>query len=244
MKVLILFCIAFFFPLHGFAKLCFIHIAKTGGTTMHALLQQHFGEGNIYPYRGIREIYPYKGVNESVTILEAISGLSDRPLSSQSIISGHFPLWWLQKKGLDPSTFCFTILRDPIERVLSQYFFKIKVEYPYFKYPEQSPLDIFPNVMCRMLCSDPRLNGQELLENALQNLENLDFIIFADDFEGGSRRLFTKMNSEHKGMIPKLNETSRGFAFTEEMIQQIREMNAWDLKLYEYATTHLRKKSY
>ncbi len=229
-----LLCLLFFSPLNGFAQMCYIHISKTAGTTMHTMLLEHFGAANIYSCRGI---------GESGIIVDKTISLPEIPIPAPSIISGHFPLWWLQKTGLAQSSFCFTILREPIERVISHYFFKLKFGYLSLGLPVHSPLDVVPNLMCRMLTSDPTLTGEELLENAIHNLENLDFIVFLDDFEGGIRRLFRKIGSEHKGNIPKLNETIRGVEFDRETLNKIAESNELDVRVYDYATRFLRHKS-
>lgn len=222
-----------FFPLALFGNLCFIHISKTAGTTMHALLQQHFGQSAIYPYRGIGESGIL--VNQNAAPLEM-------PLSFQTVVSGHFPLWWLRDNNL--ASFCFTILRDPIERVISHYFFKVQYGYPSLGLPVHSPLDVVPNLMCRMLASDLTLDGDALLEDAIQNLAHLDFIIFFDDFEGGVKRLFRKLGIAHQGNIPRLNKTKRGEELDVSIIEEVRKKNALDIKLYRYALNCLRNKSY
>jgi hypothetical protein len=201
---------------------------------MHALLQQHFDASVIYPHRGI---------GESGIIVDKAAPLPEMPLPSHSVISGHFPFWWLKEKGLT-SDFCFTVLRDPVERVISHYFFKLKNGYPSLGRPVHSPLDVVPNLMCRMLSSDPALEGEALFKSAIYNLERLDFIVFLDDFEGGARRLFKKMGFEHKGEIPKLNQTARKRKLDDQIVQKIRECNDLDLSLYEYATQFLRHKSF
>jgi hypothetical protein len=241
MRILAVLCCLF--SSSCFAQICFIHIAKTGGTTMHSLLQQQFTEADFYPYRNIREAYPYKGLDESRAIFEAIACSTAKPLSAHTIISGHFPFWWLQKKGLDPAAFRFTVLRDPVDRVISHFFFKHKMGETHFKSTDRTPVDLFPNLMCHMLTSDPTLSGEELLQNALQNLENLDFIIFLDDFERGVRRLFDKIGLAYTKKIPKLNETPRYLEFDPATLQKIRERNDLDCRLYEYASRFLRHKS-
>lgn len=245
MQVILLFLLALqLSSLYCVDQLCFVHIGKTGGTTMHALLRQHFKEGDFYPYRGMKELYPYKGLKDGEIVLQSMNESSEISPISHRVISGHFPLWWLHKKGVGPKAFCFTILRDPIQRVISDYFFKLKFESEIYRFPDHTPLDVLPNVMCRMLSSDPTLTGEDLLNDAISNLKKLDFIIFLDDFERGIRHFFKKIGIKHHQTIPRLNITERGQEIDQEMIEQIRNYNELDLRLYEYARTFLRYKSY
>jgi hypothetical protein len=128
--------------------------------------------------------------------------------------------------------------------VISHYFFKVQYGYPSLGLPVHSPLDVVSNLMCRMLASDPTLDGEALLEDAMHNLARLDFIIFLDDFEGGVNRLFHKLGIAHQGNVPRLNKTRRGKEFDESVIEEVRKKNALDVKLYQYAVDCLRDKSY
>ena len=65
------------------------------------------------------------------------------PSVEQKVITGHFPFWFL--RGKDPrfdSSFTFTILREPVSRVISNYFFNLEK-----KNRTDYPIDIFPNLI-------------------------------------------------------------------------------------------------
>lgn len=226
------FFIFFLAPVMCFSSLNFIHIPKTGGMSMRFLIKEQFQSGEVYPFTQFGEPWPVKDVN---AILNKFPPIAHRA------VCGHFPVWFLQKKDPDffTTSFSFTILRDPIERVLSHYFF-LKT----LKDPIRSPVHVLPNFMCRVLCSDPSLAGESLLANAIYNLERLDFVIFLDDFDGGVRRLFAKLNFPYKEAIPSLNQTPRSKEFDQDTMNTLRRQNDLDIRLYDYAKTYLRNKSF
>ncbi len=220
-----------FFPWISFASLIFLHIPKTGGTTLHYLLEQQYDKNFFYPFKVIPKRYRVSYQEKSRT-----SVLHRFPTINQEIISGHFPFWFLQEKDPNFSTsFIFTILRDPVERAISHYFYKLN-EY-------SAPTDVQPNMMCKMLCSDITLHGEELLQNALENLQRVNFLIFMDDFEAGIQRLFSKLGLMAVESIPICNP-SKHTPLSEAMIEKVRQINDLDVRLYEYAIQNLRYKSY
>lgn len=86
-------------------KVIFLHIPKTAGQSVHELLLANFDSELVCPAR----------VNEQ------LKALSDEELNRYQVFSGHFD--WNAFDGLRGERFVFTILRDPIQRLLSFYFY-------------------------------------------------------------------------------------------------------------------------
>jgi len=85
-------------------RLVFLHVPKTGGTTLHHHFSAHFVPEEICP--------------------ERISGLdrySEDELRQWRYFSGHFNADEI--KRIPKPVFVVTVLRDPIERLLSHYYF-------------------------------------------------------------------------------------------------------------------------
>jgi hypothetical protein len=84
------------------ARICFIHVPKAAGTSVIALMQQHLGATNLYH------------AENRHTLLVA------QLLRRYRFVAGHF---FLRDFAADAfrDSYIFTILRDPVERVLSQY---------------------------------------------------------------------------------------------------------------------------
>lgn len=87
------------------SKLLFLHIPKTAGQSVHAAIEKAFGKSSVCPAR----------VNDQLRLLTA------EELSRYRVFSGHFD--WEPFDKLGNSLVTFTVLRDPLERILSFYFY-------------------------------------------------------------------------------------------------------------------------
>lgn len=86
-------------------KIIFLHIPKTAGQSVHAALVNAYGQEAVCPAR----------VNDQ------LRKLSIRELNQYKVFSGH--LDWSMLDCIEGPKFVFTILREPMDRILSFYFF-------------------------------------------------------------------------------------------------------------------------
>ena len=87
--------------------LIFIHIPKTAGETFNMVLQRHYpGEAT----------FDSPSVPFSV-VIEQLDNLSEQRKASVGCITGHIPFGL--HRYLDQEVRYFTILRDPVDRVIS-----------------------------------------------------------------------------------------------------------------------------
>jgi Wzt C-terminal domain/Sulfotransferase family len=84
------------------SRICFIHVPKTAGTSAIALMRRHLGPGNLY--HAENRYTPFVA----------------RLIRRYRFVAGHF---FLRDFAADAfrDTYVFTILRDPVEQVISQY---------------------------------------------------------------------------------------------------------------------------
>jgi len=208
-----------------FSRIDFLHVPKAGGTTIHSILENQFH---------ISEIYPARRVNTSNSNHKDY--IENLPLINHELVSGHFPYWWINNN--DPtfeSSFKIICLREPISRVLSHYRFRKRGN------PNISVSidDISNNWMCKMLCSDPSLEGEDLLADAKANLHKMDFVVFVETFEKDINLLKQVLG------IPIIDETIPKFNTTNykdldsELLDIIRERNSLDVMLYDYAKNNI-----
>src|SRR5258708_9786374 len=91
-------------------KVVFIHIPKTGGSTLNGLLQKQYGRNAIYSTDS-------KAVEKS---LEAFKQLDPSQRDEIQFLVGHTP--FSASATLPGNYLYFTLLREPVERVISLYY--------------------------------------------------------------------------------------------------------------------------
>ena len=177
-------------PILAFGRICFLHIPKTGGLTVRALLESRYVENEIYAHKDAGQL-----ARNTYDADVMSSVLKNFPPIREPLAVGHFPFWFFQNK--DPhfqTSFLFTVLREPVDRVISSYFYRLANE-------ELKPLlEVPANRICKMLCSDASLFGEDLLQDCIRNLQRMDFIIFMDDFERLSKKIRVYKEDENQPM--------------------------------------------
>ena len=86
-------------------KVIFLHIPKTAGQSIHAALIDGFGEQAVCPARVNHQLRNY----------------SVQELNKYSVFSGHFD--WSMLDCIQGEKYVFTVLRSPLDRILSFYFY-------------------------------------------------------------------------------------------------------------------------
>ena len=87
------------------ASIIFLHIPKTAGQSIHVLLQHMFGAEQV----------------SSARVNVHLARMTIPQIRRHRIYSGHFD--WPLLDCLPEPRFTFTVLRDPMERILSYYFY-------------------------------------------------------------------------------------------------------------------------
>ena len=176
------------------SRLIFDHLPKTAGTSIAAALGRMFGESPRLP--------EFFNVHFQVI----------RSAGRRRVLAGH--LWFTPNEPLAPGWYYCTLLRDPIDRFLSQYWFYRTVgrqfaqgsgqeahEDPQVRAAAELELDdylaaedtriqrSFRNVQAlhfaQRVCTDPDgLSEKELLDAATTSLEQYDLVGTFDDTQG------------------------------------------------------------
>lgn len=227
----------------------FLHIPKTAGTSLLLTLRNTFGDSHV---RRITQVDEHVG--------ETVAQIIETGLAGVSCLAGHLPIY-LFDRVLDRFR-PFTVLRDPVERVLSVYRFirdgdpavparlGLGPDFTLEEFLDWGHPEVFGQVnngMVRMLCGDPRLfdpgnpniwniNGQvATLEQALANLERLDFGL-SEEMPATLALARTRWGVPYELGEYRENTTTRDPAGDQvAVIQRIIAMNTADLALYHRA---------
>lgn len=140
----------------------FVHLQKTAGTALLRRLRHHFGPDAVYP------LPSEQGTPATVLDVAQLQRRDAEQSVQFQVITGHFPLCTVDL--LDGPFATFTVLRDPVERVLSFLRHQREVE-PRFADStlEQIYADpvsqggLLTNHMVKMLS----LTAEEMIEGAL-----------------------------------------------------------------------------
>lgn len=221
-------------------KLVYIHIPKTSGSAFRSSLLKNYSRGEYFICTGgnrtVRDYLEHS--------LDAFHNLT--VLSSIRLFLGHMP--YGIDKSIQEDCSYFTFLREPLDRVLSEYFYIISTtENQNHAQVKNSTIsdyitgNIFlPNLQSRMISGnlDPDATDQEIAKAAIYNLEHhFDFVGIYEDLANGIKK-FEETYPLKIGEIPKLNITNRRLKVSDldsKTLGIIADRNAADIAVYQWA---------
>ncbi len=218
---------------------CFLHVPKSAGTALTLYLRNvlgkrhvfHIGEGRYRraPLEGLMKRYP--------------------------VVTGHLSVGQIPER-LFATTFFFTFLREPTDRIVSMYhFFKEgdldsdrravineewSLERALDKWVQPGRCSPWSNEQTFLFsgATEPDQPPEDLLPQALRNLERFDFVGIHERFAEGVEALGRLRGWPLTAPVPRF-KTSRQRVAVEEiapaMVERIRAANRCDLELYTRA---------
>jgi hypothetical protein len=219
--------------------LIFLHIPKTGGATLRDIVRRRYRHASICEYHHRRNA-------------EAFLALSEQQKAAYKVIQGHMPFGL--HRQLPQSAAYLTMLREPISRVLSTYYFMLdRPHHPDHALAQQLSLADF------VQCGEIRLmdNGQTrliagehpeygactpaLLEQAKTNLDNHflwvgvtshfdEGLLLLSDLLGWRWPYYVRRNVGYSH--PRKHELPR------EVLSVVEKFNELDMALFEYVRAH------
>jgi hypothetical protein len=226
---------------------CFLHIPKTGGTTLQTLLRANFPREVLCPSRDWR----------------TLQSLGAEALKHYRFFGGH---WSYRIHTYLPKspTHYISFLRDPIERVISQYeFFRRTKSEALYKLTNQLSLTEFLyhemgqytlcDLQTRYLApSDGRVSAYHTtsdhlgLEVAIQRLQEFSFVGLVERYDDGLALLAYTFNWPPFYSMAKAKVAPKDRLKQDEIdpdtLATIKAMNANDIVLYEAAKALFEKR--
>lgn len=218
----------------------FVHIPKAAGTTLHRIIDRQYPRRDVFSMPGYRH-------HEA---LQEFRDLSPEERARYRFVKGHFP-FGLHEIIPRPCTY-ITVLRDPLDRVSSLYWFARHLHHHYLHEPIVSrnmtledflASDLSPEIdngMTKMISGECTPYGgctREHFEKALANLEaHFSVVALAERFDeslilmrrrfGWGCPLYVRENvTTQRPRDVKPSERARAI---------FAEHNRWDLALYEH----------
>jgi len=222
----------------GIRSLIFLHIPKAAGTTLHRIIERQYHADACFSIDGAN-------VYESI---ETFKQLSEPERESITCLKGHMP-FGLHVHLSQPCAYV-TILRDPVERMISHYYFVLRSphHYLYEQVTSQNMTledyvrsDLSPelhNGQTKLLAGNEKMPPPHMLEVAYRNLrEHFIFVGLTEKFDeslvlmkrrlGWSRIYYTQINVNPNR--PPKSEIS------DSTVRAIERNNEKDLELYAFA---------
>ena len=216
----------------------FLHLPKTAGTTLNRLIEWE------YP---LREMYSVDPVLYEWSAAR-LRKLSQRRLRKTRMFKGHM-LFGLHEVLPQPASY-ITVLRDPVERVLSAFYFmrSYKLHPLYWKLRnEKWTIEEFAqryprnNVQCNIIANAHyhTLCTQEVLDRAIEHLNNHFSVVgLSERFEESLALLKLRFGWQLKS-YSSFNVTRarpKKGDLPQATLDLIAEKNRFDINLYQHAT--------
>jgi hypothetical protein len=228
----------------------FTHIPKTAGTSLRHIVQSQFQPHNVFEFYHLKTQPPKvcKGI-------EKYNNLSEAQKKAIKFVSGHVG-FGLHEFLSRPCTY-ITILRDPIERVISYYYFLLRNQNSIVKNKTlQEFIQTYGGVHNSMSCylsgltlkaqlQDSSIDlkskrfDQETLERAKANLKNHFKVVgFVDKFDETCILLKKKLGWNISSFYARKNVSKHRNLINDiskETLSLIHQFNELDIQLYDYA---------
>ena len=246
----------------------FVHVMKTGGTTLAQQLKANFAPEEHYPNRALD--IRYEGANVDIgnhlTVANLI-GLPEERRDRIRIYTGHWPYVACELLGED--FFTFTILRDPVERTISllqQY--ARDAPWTNSANDDADDADALEELYEHWLLYEPLIHNHQTkifsmtaadgpkrytqvidvdesrLSRAKDNLAHVDVVGLTERYDDFLDELTDRTTLRiERGRAKNATPVSQARPVNDELRRRIRADNAIDLEFYEYAKDLVERRS-
>jgi len=235
-------------------KICYIHVAKCGGTSVTHAINKHYGllyrklrKQSVYHLHAASTLKGSEIFNEDLFAYREKLLIYFLSLGSAGFVSGHLPFSNLAMSHFKDEWNFITILRHPVDRWFSHYFFNRYKKFDHFKtklsldeYVDSDDgkgLGSFYHKLFYGRCDVEQVNTDESYLKVIGNINELACVgltehmdIFCRDFNkcfGMKLKIYTK----NKNPLPKQDRSN---LITDSIREKVEKICEPDLKIYNY----------
>ena len=230
--------------------LIFLHIPKAAGTTFHQILDRKYEGKRIVSIDGL----------DSGASVQAFKEMPDHERAAIDLLKGHMP-FGLHEYVSSPATYV-TFLRDPVERVISYYYYVCRSPEHYLydkvtgnnlslaQFVEAKLTTEVIDFQVKMIAGKESAlrswqHDPSLLELAWNNIERYFSVVgFTEYFDQSLLLIKQKLGWRNSPCYQKRNVT-KGRAgidtIDRNIIGLIREYNSLDCQLYDWALKRFKE---
>ncbi|MDE5053276.1 sulfotransferase family 2 domain-containing protein [Niallia taxi] len=205
----------------------FLHIPKTGGTTLNSIFTRQYT---------VKEFHNHDLFDRKIIPL---SDLNEEHKKRINAVSGHH--FYGIHEHFNKSHRYFTMLRHPVDRVLSLYYYLMENDYPGYEWMKEMTLEEFveatpeaQNNQTTLLCGYP-INPD--VNIAKERIKSFDMVGITELFNESLfllKKTFNWKNIDYRRVnITKSRLTKE--ELPEETIRLIEKYNEMDMEVYLYA---------
>lgn len=220
--------------------ICFIHIERAGGTSLHHLLHYNFSN-----YKTINPYYLYTNKPESYFAKDKLYRLLKK-FPNTNGIGGHTTRSFLNYENIiNKDIFYFTFLREPISRYMSHLNYQRQVMNINWEIEEFVNDNYFNNFQTK------RIIGSENWVEAYKELLKYSFVGLTEEYNESLLMLRQKIDwcifnplYEKKNEIPSKSKTIKFNELSKNIKKKIIDNNMVDIELYNAvkANIYLKQK--
>lgn len=213
-------------------KVFFLHLPKAGGITLRSMIEDHY----------MQEATGKKMLLFPNTPSEKV----EHAFKRRAFVHGH--LLYSEVKEMASSFKKIALMRDPIERVISEQHYIMErippeeracVLQEHFLPLKGEPIETASNIACLFFSQldprDPAISIEQHLASAKQTLDGFDFVGITEQMEESVDVFYKQMGWEVPKWMPMHNITPRQEVVAAGVREAIAERNKADIELYEYA---------
>jgi hypothetical protein len=221
----------------------FLHIPKTAGTTLHDIIERQYAHDTIYTFG-----------SDAHAAVKEFKNLSFAEREKIQLLRGHMAFGL--HEFLPATNQYFTVLRDPVQRVISYYNFILRTPDHYlYEVVQTGNLSLFELLKSELplMMNDAQVRllsgvwgdvgfgevSRAMLQTAVRNLEQYFLVVgLTKEFDKTLFLLRKSLNWRSDTYYERKNVTRQGTNqrdLSVETIDLIKQKNQMDIALYQFA---------